>query len=58
MWHVVTEEDVRRSKEAAMRLYMEAVERERKKAEARRRHQETTKCEHCGRTDPIPPWLQ
>lgn len=57
MYHVISEEELRRIDES-QRLNFERLVKE---AEEKRRAREAilaAKCPTCGRHDPIPPWLQ
>jgi hypothetical protein len=58
VWHIMTDKDTKERElsmaEQMRRLFDEA----RKKLEAREEFVKITTCPHCGRHDPLPPWLQ
>lgn len=56
MWIVIDEKQQQASREAMERMF----EQGRKEAEERRKAREAheaCRCPHCGRNDPLPPWL-
>lgn len=57
MWMIVTEEQQKQNREAQERIFEAMREDSKRKAEARKAH-EACKCPHCGRNDPLPPWLR
>lgn len=55
-YHIITpeiQEAQRKSSELQFKMMMEEA---RQKSEARKAH-EKCRCPHCGRNDPLPPWL-
>jgi len=58
MWYVITKADEEKLREQGAERLRRSLEEARKKQEAREAHQKSTCCPHCGRSDPLPPWLQ
>lgn len=56
MWIVVTPEEEKAAKEAQMREFRRGLKKAEEKRKAREAH-EACRCPHCGRNDPLPPWL-
>ena len=56
MWFIVTKEEQKRDREEVERIWSEWRERAGEKQKARESH-EAKRCPHCGRNDPLPPWL-
>lgn len=56
MWMIQTAEDKERLKRQATAEFERMLKDAEKKREAREAW-EACKCPHCGRNDPLPPWL-
>ena len=56
MWYVVTPEETEKQNRYASEQFKRAVEEAERKRKARESH-DACKCPHCGRNDPLPPWL-
>lgn len=56
MWHWIDEEQQKKDLENQMRILNKVREEAELKQKARDAH-EANRCPHCGRNDPMPPWL-
>lgn len=56
MWHIITEQQREEARKNQERIFERMREEGEEKRKAREAH-EARKCPHCGRNDPLPPWL-
>lgn len=57
MWHIVSEEQQKKTAEAQGKLMKELAEEAAKKERDRQEWLRQHTCKACGRSDPVPPWL-
>jgi hypothetical protein len=57
MWMVIDEKQQEASRKFMEEQNRRHAEEAKQKAEAREAHIKATTCPHCGRHDPVPPWL-
>lgn len=56
MWHIIDEERQEENRKRQQEIFDASREEAERKQKAREAH-EANKCPHCGRNDPLPPWL-
>ncbi|MBX9678834.1 MAG: hypothetical protein K2X38_08710 [Gemmataceae bacterium] len=57
MFVVIDNQAHKKTKEVLAEQFRKASEDAAKKFEAREQHIKATTCPHCGKHDPVPPWL-
>ena len=57
MWYIVDEKEREENAKRIMENFKRASEEAAKREAARKAWLESHTCEHCGRHDPLPPWL-
>lgn len=58
MWMIESQLEKEKRDAYQQEQFARMVEESRKKDEALQKFKETHTCPHCGRCDPIPPWLR
>jgi len=56
MWLITPKQEQKERERRTMEIYERMLELGKKKREAREAY-EANRCPHCGRNDPLPPWL-